>query len=134
MRGHLSTGPSHLVRSGLVWIADEQDGQAHLTAIALAGRPLQAVVRARHAIAASGSMAFYPSGGRMQRFAKTLVMASPHGRLDRIRFPEGSPERAPESDALLQAIVGPVHVVTAGPDGAIYFCTADALGRLSAPE
>jgi hypothetical protein len=28
--------------------------------------------------------------------------------------------------------VGGVRVVTAGPDGAVYFCTADALGRVVA--
>lgn len=120
--------------SGLIWIADEQGGQAHLTGIAFTGRPLQAVVRARHPLAAAGSMAFYPSGGRVSQFARTLLMASPYGRLDRIRLSDAGPEQAPAVDAILEDLLGPLLIVTAGPDGAMYFCTADALGRLSAPE
>ncbi len=118
--------------SGLVWIADEQDGQAHLSGIALAGRPLKAVVRARHPLTGGGgSLAFY-AGDTLPGFENTLLVASPSGRhIERIRFSREQPDRIAGTDTLLQDAVGPIQVVTVSPGGAIYFCAGHALGRLT---
>jgi glucose/arabinose dehydrogenase len=120
--------------SGLVWIADEQDGQAHLSGVALTGRPLRAVVRARHPLTrGGGSLAFY-AGAALPGFENTLLLASASGRhIERIRFSREQPERIAGSDTLLQDAVGPIQVVAVSPDGAIYFCAGPAVGRLSAP-
>lgn len=120
-------------RSGLVWIADEQDGQSHLSGVALEGRPLRAVVRARHALSGgSGSMAFY-AGNVLAGFENTLLVASPSGRhIERIRFSDEQPDQIAATETLLQDAVGPIQVVAVGPDGAIYFCTGQTLGKLSA--
>lgn len=117
--------------SGIVWIADQEDGQAHLSGVAFAGRPLKAVVRARHALTrGGGSLAFY-SGTGMPGFEKTLLVASEAGRhIERLRFSREQPERIEAADTLLQDVVGPIQVVTVAADGAIYFCAGSTLGRL----
>jgi glucose/arabinose dehydrogenase len=119
-------------RSGIVWIADEQDGEAHLSGVALEGKPLRAVVRARHLLpGGAGSLAFY-SGDLLPAFKNTLLLASAFGRhIERIRFSAEEPDRIAASDTLLQDAVGPIQVVAVGPDGAVYFCTAEALGRIT---
>jgi glucose/arabinose dehydrogenase len=125
----LATDP----RSGIVWIADEQDGDAHLSGLAFAGRPIRAVVRARHPLeGGSGSLAFYASNV-LPGFENTLLVASSTGRhIERIRFADGHLDTIAASETLLQDAVGPIRVVSVGPDGAIYFCTGQALGRITA--
>jgi glucose/arabinose dehydrogenase len=122
-------------RSGIVWIADEQDGDAHLSGLAFAGRPIRAVVRARHPLPdGSGSLAFY-SGKVLPGFENTLLLASPTGRhIERIRLAGDRLDSIGASETLLQDAVGPIQVVIVGPDGAIYFCTGQALGRLTASQ
>jgi glucose/arabinose dehydrogenase len=120
-------------RSGIVWIADEQDGEAHLSGLAFAGKPLRAVVRARHTLeGGGGSLAFY-AGKVLPGFENTLLLASATGRhIERIRFTGRQLDSIEASETLLQDAVGPIKVVTVGPDGAIYFCTGQALGRVTA--
>jgi glucose/arabinose dehydrogenase len=120
-------------RSGIVWIADEQDGDAHLSGLAFAGRPIRAVVRARHALeGGSGSLAFY-AAKVLPGFENTLLLASATGRhIERIRFAGKQLDSIEASETLLQDAVGPIRVVTVGPDGAIYFCTNQALGKITA--
>ena len=110
-------------RSGIAWIADEQDGEAHLSGVGFQGRPLRAVVRARQALTGgSGAIAFY-SGTAMPGFDNALLIASPSGRhIEKIRFSDEQPDRIAATETLLQDVVGPIDVVTIGPDGAIYFC------------
>jgi len=128
------TGLAADPESGLVWIADEQDGHAHLSAVTLAGRPIRAVVRARHPLPrGGGALAFYP-GGSLPGFENTLLLASTSGRhIERIRFSREQPERIAGTDTLLQDVVGPIQVVAVSPDGAIYFCAGRTVGRLTAP-
>jgi glucose/arabinose dehydrogenase len=127
----LATDP----RSGIVWIADEQDGDAHLSGLAFAGRPIRAVVRARHPLPdGSGSLAFY-SGKVLSGFENTLLLASPTGRhIERIRLAGDRLDSIAARETLLQDAVGPIQVVTVGPDGSIYFCTDQAVGRLTASQ
>jgi glucose/arabinose dehydrogenase len=122
-------------RSGIVWIADEQDGDAHLSGLAFAGRPIRAVVRARHPLPdGSGSLTFY-AGKVLPGFENTLLLASATGRhIERIRLAGERLDSIAASDTLLQDAVGPIQVVIVGPDGAIYFCTRQALGRLTASQ
>ncbi|MBW8869044.1 MAG: PQQ-dependent sugar dehydrogenase, partial [Acidobacteria bacterium] len=49
----------------------------------------------------------------------------------RLRFAEDDPSRVVDSERLLEDRVGPIRVLAAGPDGALYFCTDTALGRLT---
>jgi glucose/arabinose dehydrogenase len=116
-----------------VWIADEQDGEAHLSGLAFAGRPIRAVVRARHPLPdGSGSLAFY-AGKVVPGFEDTLLLASATGRhIKRIRLGGDRLDSIATSETLLQDAVGPIQVVIVGPDGAIYFCTDQALGRITA--
>jgi aldose sugar dehydrogenase len=119
-------------RSGIAWIADEQDGEAHLSGVILQGRPLRAVVRARHALAGGGGSSAFYSGTAMPGFDNALLIASRSGRqIEKIRFSDEQPDRIAASETLLQDVVGPIDVVTVGPDGAIYFCAGGALGRLT---
>jgi glucose/arabinose dehydrogenase len=122
-------------RSGIVWIADEQGGEAHLSGLAFAGRPIRAVVRARHPLPdGSGSLAFY-AGKVLPGFDDTLLLASATGRhIKRIRLGGDRLDTIATSETLLQDAVGPIQVVIVGPDGAIYFCTDQALGRLTASQ
>lgn len=118
---------------GWLWVAEEQAGVARLTGLALEGRPLRAVVRARYALSSGGAIAIHSSRG-MASFRNTLLLASPQGRrLQRIRFAAAGAGRIEAVDTLLQDAVGEVRVVVEGPDGTVYFCTRDALGRLSEP-
>jgi hypothetical protein len=49
----------------------------------------------------------------------------------RVRFDPLDPWRVASTEPLLQDVAGPLVAVAAGPDGAIYFATADTLWRLA---
>ena len=121
--------------TGIAWLADDQDGEAHLSAVVMEGRPLRAAVRARYPLpGGSGSLAFY-SRSAIPGFDHTLLVASASGRhIERIRLSEVRPDRIDGSDMLLQDAVGPIDLVVVGPDGAIYFCAGSTLGRITAEE
>jgi glucose/arabinose dehydrogenase len=119
-------------RSGIFWIADDLGDEAHLSGVSFAGRPLRAEVRARHPLAGGSGSLFFYSSNAVAGFENTMLLASPAGRhIERLRFAADDPARIIASDILLQDVVGPIQVVIAGPDGSIYFCTRDALGRLA---
>jgi len=76
----------------------------------------------------------------LERLGKLLVGQDPFvdqvlaQRLNGRRLAEDPAKRVDEVDRaerLLQNRVGPLRVVTVGPDGAIYFLTDTALGTLS---
>jgi len=119
-------------RSGLLWIADDDGGDAgHLSAVATSSSPVRAVLRGREALGeAAGSLAFY-SSDLLHELRNDVLIASAAGRhLLRLRFSDADPARISNRESLLQDQVGAIRVVTIGPDGAIYFCTDDSLGRL----
>ncbi len=119
-------------RSGLLWIADDDGGDAgHLNAVAASNPPVRALLRGRQALGeAAGSLAFY-SSELLPGLRRDLLIASSAGRhLLRLRFADGDSTRISNAERLLQDQVGAIRVVTIGPDGAIYFCTDDSLGRL----
>jgi glucose/arabinose dehydrogenase len=119
-------------RSGIAWIADEQDGAAHLSGVSLQDRPLRAVVRARYGLAGGAGASTFYSGTAMPGFDHALLVASPSGRhIEKIRFSDEQPDRIAATETLLQDVVGPIDVVTVGPDGAIYFCAGGTLGKLT---
>jgi hypothetical protein len=60
------------------------------------------------------------------------LLASAEGYILRLRFATDDPTQIERSSRLLENAVGPIHVVTVSPDGWIYFCTDDSLGRLAA--
>jgi glucose/arabinose dehydrogenase len=60
------------------------------------------------------------------------LIASQEGYILRVRFTADDPTIVKDAERLLDNRVGPIRVVTVGPDGAVYFATDTALGRLSA--
>jgi glucose/arabinose dehydrogenase len=117
--------------SGLLWIAAEQGDEGSISAVALSAPPVRARVVTRHALQDRlGSLAFYTADaiGIMRGDA---LIASPDASILRVHFDAGDPLRIQRVDRLLDNRVGPIRVVSVGPDGVIYFCTDDALGRLS---
>jgi aldose sugar dehydrogenase len=117
--------------SGLLWIADESDGTAHVSSVALSPPPVRAIVRGRDAIEGGiRSLKFYTSDA-IPEIRNEALLASAEGYIQRLRVGAEDPTKVERSGRLLENAVGPIHVVTAAPDGSIYFCTEDSLGRLS---
>ena len=70
-------------------------------------------------------------GGSNPALRNNLFVASNEGRhLLRLSIEPNAPPRVVASEPLLQDVIGGIRVVTQGVDGAIYLCTATALGRL----
>jgi glucose/arabinose dehydrogenase len=118
-----------------MWLADVEGPRAdRLSAIAIDGdRPLRSSVRTIHDLKAgsAGAIALV-SGALVPAWRNDLLMASEEGRaISKIRFAPDNPAVIAASERLLADKVGPIRVVVTGPDGAIYFCTGDALGRLT---
>jgi glucose/arabinose dehydrogenase len=118
-------------KSGLLWIADEGGGAAHISGLALTSPPIRAVVRGRATLQGGvGQLAFYTSDA-IAGLRNQALIASTDGHILRLRFGDDDPTRMERAGRLLENQVGPIRVVTIGPDGAVYFCTDDALGRLT---
>jgi glucose/arabinose dehydrogenase len=118
-------------RSGLLWIADDDNGSAHVSGVALSAPPVRAVVSGRGTLkAAVGQIAIYASDV-IAPLRNEALLASPDGFIIRLHFAAEDPTRIAHAGRLLDNVVGPIHVVTPAPDGAIYFCTPDSLGRLT---
>ena len=119
-------------RSGIAWIADEQDGEAHLSGVILQDRPLRAVVRARYGLAGgAGASAFY-SGTAMPGFDHALLIASPSGRhIEKIRFSDEQPDRIAATETLLQDVVGPIDLGDRRPRRCDLFLRGRDAGRLT---
>ena len=117
--------------SGLLWIADEGGDAAHISGLAMSAPPMRAVVRGRATLQRGvGQVAFYTSDA-IGGLRNEALIASARGHILRLRFAADDPTRMERAGRLLENRVGPIRIVLVGPDGAIYFCTNDALGRLT---
>jgi glucose/arabinose dehydrogenase len=121
--------------TGTLWIADGGPAEsARLSAvIAEQGRRRRGAVRATYELpapAGASAVAFY-RGDRIPALRDNLLIAANEGRdILRVRFDPQNPARVLATERLLKNRVGSVRVVASGPDGAIYFCTPNALARL----
>jgi glucose/arabinose dehydrogenase len=121
-------------RSGILWIADDDSERSHLSGVSMSAPPVRAIVRDRHALPPGiGPIAFYVSDVLPGMRGDALI-ASAEGFILRLRFADDDATRVARSARLLEERVGPIRVVAVGPDGAIYFCTDDALGSLTAVQ
>lgn len=117
-------------RSAILWLADGTDDRAHLSGLSLSAPPVRAIVQSRRILGPGiGSLAFYTS--EVPEMRGDAFIASAAGYIVRLRFADDDVTRVARSERLLDQRVGPVRVVAVGPDGAIYFCTDTALGRLT---
>ena len=121
--------------TGALWIADGgPEESARLSAvIAEPGQRRRGTVQATYELPAptgASAVAFYRND-RVPAFRDNLLIAANEGRdILRIRFDSQNPARVVAAERLLNNRVGSVRVVASGPDGAIYFCTPNALARL----
>jgi glucose/arabinose dehydrogenase len=120
--------------AGLLWLAETLDtSTGRLSAIASDGeRPLRPGVRAAYDLKRGAAGALAPAAGvRVPAWQSDLLMASREGRfITRLHRAASGRTEIAATDLLLADRVGPISVAVVGPDGAIYFCTTDALGRL----
>jgi glucose/arabinose dehydrogenase len=122
--------------TGTLWIADGgPEHSARLCAVMPEeGRRRRGVVQARYELPAEtgpSAVAFY-RGDRVPALHDNLLIAAERGRyILRVRFDPHNPARILTSERLLNDRVGNVRVIAAGTDGAIYFCTPNALARLA---
>jgi quinoprotein glucose dehydrogenase len=116
--------------SGLLWIADEQAEAGSMSAIAMSPSPVRAHVVTRQSVQGHlGSLAFY-TADLIAPMRGDALIASPDGHILRVHFAADDATRIARVDRLLENRVGAIRVVAVGPDGAIYFWTDDAMGRL----
>jgi len=118
-------------RTPILWIVDGDSNSGHLSSVSMSAPPVRAIVRGRDDLPrGSGSTVFY-TADVLPELRNNALIASTDGYLLRLQFAADSPTRIAASEKLLEDRVGPIRVVTVGPDGAIYFCTESALGSLS---
>jgi aldose sugar dehydrogenase len=118
-------------RSGILWIVDDDLEAGHLSGVSMSPPPVRAVVRSRTTLRPGvSSLAFY-TGDDIPEMRGEALIVSTESYLLRIRFADDDPTQVERTERLLQDRVGPLRVVTVGPDGAIYFLTDTALGKLS---
>ena len=122
--------------TGALWIADgAQGGITAVTAEATSdGKRTRGVARTpwRLPVASAPSSLTFGRGAISPALAGNLFVASSTGQqLLRVRFDPLDPWRVASTEPLLQDVAGPLVAVAAGPDGAIYFATADTVWRLA---
>ena len=121
--------------TGALWIADgAQGGITAVTAESTGdGNRRRGIARTPWRLPAAfvpTAMAF-TRGASVPALAGNLFVASSAGQqLLRVRFDPLDPWHVASTEPLLQDVAGLV-AVTAGPDGAIYFATADSVWRLA---
>jgi glucose/arabinose dehydrogenase len=117
-------------RSKVVWIADEGETDAHLSALSLTAAPVRAAIRVRKRIAGrAGLLEFYRSDA-VPSLRGDALLASAEGYIARLRIDPDDPSRIDWVEKMFDRPAGPVRVVAVSPDGAIYFCTDSVLARL----
>jgi glucose/arabinose dehydrogenase len=120
----------------VLWMADAaQGGIMPVTAESTGdGKRIRGVARAPWRLPAAlvpTAMAF-TRGTSGPALAGNLFVASGTGhRLLRIRFDPLDPSRVAATEPVLQGVAGPLVAIAAGPDGAIYFATADSVWRIA---
>ena len=120
--------------SGILWIADDDGEAAHMSGLSISAPPVRAVVRGRRALRPGiGPLEFYTSDA-IPALRNDALIASTAGYILRLRFADDDATRVASSERLLDQRAGPLRAVAVGPDGAIYFCTDTALGRLTAVQ
>jgi glucose/arabinose dehydrogenase len=126
------------LRSLVLWVAGrDADGSSQLRTVALdSGDPVgmkRGVVSGAFALPVQttpSSVAVY-RGGLFPAFAGSVLIASEEGRhLLRVKLDPQTSTQPIAVERLLQDRVGAVRAVAIRPDGAVYFGTADAIGRL----
>ncbi len=117
-------------RSALLWIGDEAGKRGRLSALALSSPPVRAILRGQLDLPAGTTSLVFYRGNLFPAMEGNALVSSAEGYLLRLRFADAEPARVTDSERLLEGRVGPIRVVAIGPDGAIYFCTDTALGRL----
>lgn len=116
--------------SNAVWIADEGNTDAHLSALSLTPAPVRAAVRVRKRIAGrAGSLEFYRSDA-VPSLRGNALLASAEGYILRLRIDPDDPTRIEWVEKMFDRAAGPIRVVAVSPDGAIYLCTDSVLARL----
>jgi glucose/arabinose dehydrogenase len=124
--------------TGTLWIANGGPNESARLSVVMAdeGRRTRGVVQATYELpapAGASGVAFYRSR-LVPALRDNLLIATGAGRhILRIRFDPQAPSRIVATERLLNDRVGSVRVVAVGSDGAIYFCTPNALGKLT-PE
>jgi len=119
----------------VLWVADA--AQAGITPVTTestgGGKRIRGVARASWQLPAAWvptAMAF-TRGASVPALADNLFVASGTGQgLLRVRFDPLDRSRLAATEPLLQDGAGPLVAIAAGPDGAIYFATADSVWRL----
>jgi glucose/arabinose dehydrogenase len=120
------------LRSAILWIVDDDSELAHLSGMSLSAPPVRASARARRNLQlGAGSIVFYTGNG-IPEMRNNALIASREGYILRARFADDDATQVKDAERLVDNRVGPIRVVTVGPDGAIYFCTDSTLGKLSA--
>ncbi|OFW07356.1 MAG: hypothetical protein A3H96_05100 [Acidobacteria bacterium RIFCSPLOWO2_02_FULL_67_36] len=114
------------------WIVDRAGAAATLSAVPIGPSvPPRAGVSYRLADADVRSAAVY-EGDLLPAFRNDVLVASDEGRhLVRLRVPVAARSRTLTAERLLQDRVGGIRLVAVSPDGAIYFSTADTVGRIT---
>ena len=118
-------------RPAILWIVDDDSKAGHLSGVSMSPPPVRAIIRGRTDLRPGvASLAFY-SADAIPEMKNEALIVSAEAYLLRIRFADDDPTQVQRAERLLQDRVGPLRVVTVGPDGAIYFLTDSALGKLS---
>ncbi len=120
--------------TGTLWIADDdlQDSTRLSAVDAGRGRSRRGTVRVTYVLprpTGASAVAFY-RGPLIPAFRDNLLVSADEGHILRIRFDPQEPARIVTTERLIEDLVGSVRIVTAAPDGTIYFCTANALAKL----
>lgn len=120
----------------VMWIADgaPRSPERLSALVAAPTRPHRLEVRRTYALAPDSdpSDAVCYQGEALTAFRGDLLVAAEGGsHILRVRLDPRSPTRVVATEKLLEG-AGPIRAITVGPDGAIYFATPAAIGRLSA--
>jgi len=125
-------------RSGALWVAGrDANRSSHLRTVMLdpaaPGGKKRGIVRGAYTLPAPttpSSVAVY-RGHLFSAFAGNVLIASEEGRhLLRVRLDPETFTEPVATERLLQDRVGGVRAVAIAPDGAVYFGTASAIGRI----